>query len=110
MSQAYCSALPVGYWQHSSNGEPFGRLVLQASYEAVLLAAVEQAAAGGSNKVLLTRIGGGVFRNGDAWINDAIERSVDIVKDGGLDITMVCYGSVDPDVQDLVDRFDRVQR
>ena len=47
---------------------------------------------------------------GDAWINDAIERSVDIVKDGGLDITIVCYGSVDPDVQDLVDRFDRVQR
>ena len=106
VSQAYCSALPVGYWRHMSNGEPFGRLVLQASYEAVLLAATEQAAAGGSNKVLLTRIGGGVFRNGDAWINDAIERAVEIVGDAGLDISIVCFGHVDPGVKSIVDHWN----
>ena len=106
VSQAYCSALPVGYSSlPKADWELFGRLVLQASYEAVLLAAVEQAAAGGSNKVLLTRIGGGVFGNGDAWINDAIERAVGIVGDAGLDISIVCHSRVDPEVQAIVDRW-----
>lgn len=106
VSQAYCSALPVGYSSESmADWELFARLVLQASYEAVLLAAVEQAVAGGSNKVLLTRIGGGVFGNAEEWINDAIDRAVGIVADAGLDIRLVCYGGVDPQLQALVDRW-----
>ena len=36
----------------------FARLVLEAAYEATLLAAAEQAEAGGSNTVLLTRLDG----------------------------------------------------
>ena len=80
--------------------------MLEASYEAVLLAAVEQAAAGGSNRVLLTRIGGGVFGNGDVWIDDAIERAVGIVGDAALDITVNCYRSVDPGVRVIVDRWN----
>ena len=106
VAQAYCSALPVSYGLRGGHWEPFGRLVLQASYEAVLLAATEQAAAGGSNKVLLTRIGGGVFGNGDAWINDAIERAVEIVGDAGLDIAVVCFGHVDPGVKSIVDHWN----
>lgn len=106
VSQAYCSALPVGY---SSSGkrdwEPFARLVLEASYETVMLAALEQAAAGGSNKLLLTRIGGGVFGNGDAWIDDAIDRALGIVADAGLEVSIVCHGSVSRGVQALVDKW-----
>jgi hypothetical protein len=108
VSQAYCSALPVGYSLHGkSHWEPFARVVLEASYEAVMLAAVEQADAGGSNTVLLTRIGGGVFGNGDDWIDSAIERAMGIVKDGGLEIIFVAHGSATPGVQALVDRYQR---
>ncbi|MEI7546227.1 MAG: hypothetical protein WCJ53_15550 [Mycobacteriaceae bacterium] len=108
VSQAYCSALPVGYSAGGRHGwEPLARLVLQASYEALMLAAVEQATAGGSNKVLLTRIGGGVFHNGDDWIDSAIERAMDIVKDAGLDIVIVEYRDISPGVQGIVDRYGR---
>ena len=76
VSQAFCSALPVNYGDgRKSAWEAFGRLVLEASYEATLLAAVEQSLAGMSNIVLLTRVGGGVFGNADAWIDDAIVRA-----------------------------------
>lgn len=106
VSQAYCSALPVGYSHLSrSDWELFARLVLEASYEAVMLAAVEQAAGGGSNKLLLTRIGGGVFRNGDDWIDGAIDRALGIVSDAGLDVAIVCHGGVSRGVQALVDKW-----
>ena len=106
VSQAYCSALPLGYSSlPRADWAPFARLVLQASYEATLLAAAEQAAAGGSNRVLLTRIGGGVFRNDDAWIDDAIERALGVVEDAGLDIFIVCHGYVDSGVRALVDQW-----
>ena len=68
--------------------------MLEAAYEATLLAAVEQAVGGGSNIVLLTRLGGGVFGNADAWIDDAIVRAIEIVKDAGLDIRLVSHGRV----------------
>jgi hypothetical protein len=93
VSQAFCSALPLGYSRLSSREwEPFARLVLEATYEATLLAAVEQVAQGGSNIVLLTRVGGGVFRNDLAWIDAAVERAVGLVDDAGLDIRTVRFG------------------
>lgn len=108
MSQAYCSALPCGYSSHRRAAwEPFARLVLPASYEAVILVAVEQASNGGSNTVLLTRIGGGVLRNGDDWIDDAIERAMGIVQDAGLDIVHVAHGHVSPGIEAIVDRYGR---
>jgi hypothetical protein len=82
------STLPRKDW------EPFARLVLEASYEAVMLAAVEQASAGGSPTVLLTHIGGGVFSNGRDWIDSAIERAMGIVADAGLDIAFVARNPV----------------
>ena len=105
VSQAYCSALPVSYGLYGGDWEPFGRLVLQAAYESTLLAAVEQVAGGGSNRVLLTRLGGGAFGNEDAWINDAIARALGVVEAAGLDIAIVCHGHIDPQVQRLVDRW-----
>ena len=105
VSQAYCSALPVGYATHGGGDwEPFARLVLEASYEALMLAAVEQATAGGSNKVLLTRIGGGVFGNGDAWIDSAIERAMGIATFAGLDIVIVEYRQIGAGVRGIIGR------
>jgi hypothetical protein len=93
VSQAFCSALPVAYSslpQH--HWESFARLVLQSAYEATLLAAAEQASNSGSNTVLLTRLGGGAFGNGDDWIDSAIERALAVVEHAGLDIRIVSRG------------------
>ena len=90
VSQAFCSALPVAYSTISGSAwEAFARLVLEAAYEATLLAAVERAGAGGSRTVLLTRLGGGAFGNESEWIDDAIWRALSIVERAGLDIRLV---------------------
>lgn len=106
VSQAFCSALPLGYSRlPRSQWEPFARLILEATYEATLLAGAEQAAAGGSSIVLLTRVGGGVFHNDPAWIDAAIERAAGIVEEAGLDIRVVCHSQVSPGVQAIVERW-----
>lgn len=108
VSQAFCSALPVAYSSiPQSNWEIFARVILEAAYEATILAAVEQATAGGSNTVLLTRLGGGVFGNADAWIDDAIVRSLDIVEHAGLDVRLVSYRHVDASMHSVADRWRR---
>jgi hypothetical protein len=106
VSQAFCSALPVAY-SHlpAPDWELFARLVLEATYEATLLAAAEQASAGGSNVVLLTRVGGGAFGNGAGWIDDAIERALSIVEYAGLDIRLVDYGHINLSSRALADRW-----
>ncbi len=104
VSQAFCSGLPVGYQDLPSEVcEPFARLILEGTYEATLRAASESAARGGSPRVLLTRVGGGVFGNDDRWIDDAIERALGLAKDAGLKVDLVSYGSVHPS-------FDRLER
>jgi hypothetical protein len=107
VSQAFCSALPVAYGGgRPSEWEAFARLVLEAAYEATLLAAVEQSLAGGSNIVLLTRVGGGVFGNADEWIDDAIVRAVEMVEHAGLDVRLVSYGQVHQSFRAIAERFD----
>jgi hypothetical protein len=107
VSQALCSALPVAYsGGHPRAWEAFARLVLEATYEATLLAAAEQSAAGGSNIVLLTRVGGGVFGNDDVWIDDAIVRALAIVEYAGLDIRLVSRGHVHESFRAIAERFD----
>lgn len=104
VSQAFCSALPVSYGAgEQRDWEAFARLVLEAAYEATLLAAVEQE----SDIVLLTRLGGGAFGNDDVWIDDAIVRALGLVENAGLDIRLVSRGSVHPSFRAIADRFDR---
>ena len=55
--------------------------------------------------MLLTRIGGGVFENGDDWIDSAIVRAMDLVKDAGLDIVFVARGAASPGTRAIVDRY-----
>jgi hypothetical protein len=91
VSQVFCSALPVAYSDLDSElWAPFARLILEAAYEATLLAAVLNShEPGGSNRVLLTHLGGGAFGNRHAWINAAIERALEIVNATGLEILHV---------------------
>ena len=79
--------------------------MLEATYEATLSAAVEQSLAGRSNTVLLTRVGGGVFGNADAWIDDAIVRAPTLVEHAGLDIRLVSYGQVHQLFRAITERF-----
>ena len=106
VSQAFCSALPVAY-----SGIParhwagFASLVLEAAYEATLLAAVINRAEGGSDRVFLTRLGGGAFGNDDAWIESAIRRALERMRDADLDVRLVSYMSVPPELASLAHEF-----
>ncbi len=106
VSQAYCSALPVGYSSHSPElWEPFARLILEASYEATFCAAILNAAETGNNTLFLTLIGGGVFENRMEWIMDAIVRSLKIYGNRDLDVAIVSYGQSSQEVQRLLGAF-----
>lgn len=92
VSQAFCSAIPVSYSKVSARlWNPFARLVLEAAYEATFLAAARNAARGGSNRLYLTRLGGGAFGNPDDWIDSAIHRALKLFADCSLEVLLVQY-------------------
>ena len=94
VSQAFCSALPVSFSQIPHRlWRRFACLILEAAYEATLLAAVENARRGSSNVVLLTRLGGGAFGNDGDWIDGAIGRALDLSAGFDLDVRLVSYGA-----------------
>ena len=106
LSQAYCSALPVAYSAHPPLlWEKFARLVLEASYEACLAAAVLNYHNTGNNKVYLTLIGGGAFGNDTDWIMQAIHRALRLFKHTNLDVVIVSHSRSNPAVQNLVIDF-----
>lgn len=107
VSQAFCSALPVAYgrlpvlcWQ------AFGTLVLEAAYEATLWAALERAQAGGSNRVLLTALGGGAFGNDETWIFKAMCRALRLFENHALDVKLVSYREPTALMKETVAAFD----
>jgi hypothetical protein len=83
----------------------FARLVLEASYEATLCAAVLNAARTGNKTVFLTLVGGGVFGNEEDWILGAIDRALGLYQHADLDVAIVSYGSSNPKVGELVVRI-----
>lgn len=106
VSQAFCSALPVTYTNVTRElWRPFATLVLEAAYEATLLAALENAQRGGTNIVLLTLLGGGVFGNDSRWIHAAMFYALDLMRDRDLDVRVVCYGAASASTLNLVDAF-----
>jgi hypothetical protein len=110
VSQAYCSALPVSYNRGSDPElwQPFARLVLEAAYEATVLAGVINAdRPGGSNSVYLTLLGGGAFGNEREWILDSIRRALDSVRGQALDVWLVSYGSVPTDLKALAAAYQQ---
>lgn len=103
VTQVFCSALPVAYgrWPQPL-WEDFAQLVLNAAYEATLLAGVLNSRQGGSNIVLLTMLGGGAFGNAREWIHTAIRRSLEKTQGHGLDVRLVSYGPPSAELRSLV--------
>lgn len=95
VSQSLCSALPLGYSHEvSSEWKTFARLILEATYEATLLAAAENAARHQGAPVYLTLVGGGVFGNRQEWIRDAMQRAFRRLEGVALDVRIVHYREV----------------
>ncbi len=101
VTQVYGAALPVAYGQPAAPlWESLARLVLEASYEATLLIAQNE----GIERVFLTRLGGGVFGNDDAWIRDANWSAMERVR--GLECHLVSYGRSSPEVRHIVEHHN----
>ncbi|MCS6851189.1 MAG: hypothetical protein NZ700_08485 [Gemmataceae bacterium] len=106
VSQAYCSALPVAYTKHPPElWARFATLVLEASYEATICAAIINANRTGNNTLFLTLLGAGAFGNDLNWITGAIRRALSLYHDCGLDVAIVSYHRSQPCVQQLVKEF-----
>ena len=108
VSQAFCSALPVSYHRFDAavHWAPLATLVLEAAYEATLLAAVLNAQRGASRQVLLTLLGGGAFGNDPAWIRAAVQRAWRAVVGHGLDVRLVSFGQPAPGLQAWADALN----
>lgn len=106
VTQAYCSALPVAYGDHPTPlWESFARLVLEASYEATLCAAILNALNTGNRQVFLTLVGGGVFGNELHWITDSIKRALHCYQNWDLAVAIVSYQTSKPAVQRLIETY-----
>ena len=108
VTQAYCSALPVAYCDHPvSAWEEAARLVLEASYEATICAAITHYNRTGNNKVYLTLLGGGVFGNELRWITAAIDRALRFYEQWPLDVRLVGRSLPAIEVRDLLHRYSQ---
>lgn len=106
VSQAYCSALPVAYSQLPSElWVEFARIVLEASYEATICAGILNYINTGNNKLYLTLVGGGVFGNEVTWIVKALQRSLNLYENVGLDVAIVSYGRSKSQIQELTSSY-----
>ena len=106
VSQAFCSALPGAYTNvPSAHWKPFASLVLEAAYEATMLAAVLNKLRGESNVVLLTLLGGGAFGNEDNWIIAAIRLALTMMSRFDVDVRLVSYGTPSREILQLVKEF-----
>lgn len=102
VSHAYCSALPVAYTEHPRElWARFATLILEASYEATICAAILNASNTKNPTLFLTLLGGGAFGNEVDWIVEAIRRALHGYRDSGLDVSIVSYGRSNPRVQQL---------
>jgi hypothetical protein len=102
VTQTYNSAVSIGYSALEEHlWKPIAQVVLDGTYEATLLVGILKSIEEGSNgsvPIYLTKVGGGVFRNKDEWIVQAITRAINSVKglDVDLDIRIVHFGQLDP--------------
>ena len=98
--------MPVGYSSFSIDlWQPFARLVLEASYEAAICAAILNGKNTGNSTVFLTLIGGGAFGNEFDWIIDAIQRVLTLYAAYRINVVIVSYGRSKPHVHQLVSGF-----
>jgi len=114
VTQVFASACAVAYnlptpphmWKD------FASLILEASYEATLCAAIiaahKNCGRDGSNKVFLTLLGGGVFGNDIEWIVNAIRTACQRYEDYALDVRVVTYaGKPNSLLAEMVRRYNK---
>jgi len=108
VSQAYCSALPVAYSQvEDHHWEAFSRLILEATFEATLYAALINYEQTGNPKVYLTLVGGGAFGNKMDWILDALTKALYPFAASPLEIYMVSFGSINPAIDQWIKNLEK---
>jgi len=106
VSQAYCSALPVAYsYIESEHWELFAKLILEATYEATLYAAMVNLNNTGCPKVYLTMVGGGAFGNQQNWIIDALVKAMEKFRHTPLNVKMISYNKSNPSVKKIEELF-----
>lgn len=106
VSQIYCSALPVAYCQMESiYWESFARIILEATYESTLYAALINWERNKSEKVFLTLVGGGAFGNEEHWIVESIQQTISKFKHTPLHVQIVSYGQSNPYVLRAICEF-----
>lgn len=104
VTQVYCSALPVAYSGIStSHWEAFACIVLEATYESMLCAALINYEKTGNQNVFLTLVGGGAFGNKMEWIFDALRNAIQKFRHTPLKLKIVSYGSSKPAVRTFVE-------
>ncbi|MDQ6997842.1 MAG: hypothetical protein Q9M17_03930, partial [Mariprofundus sp.] len=107
VSQAYCSALPIAYSEHSSLlWEDFAKLILEAAYEAILCAAILNFRKTGNNTVFLTLLGGGAFGNDTSLIIQGIKHAIERYSENALEVVIVSNGSSNSYVQQFIREFE----
>lgn len=104
VTQVYCSALPVGYSATDPmKWEKFARLILDGLYEATMLSALENREKTDNNRVFLTLVGGGAFRNQPEWIVESVVKNLEKYGSSGLEINFVSYGQSNKTVRRIID-------
>ena len=106
VTQVFCSAIPVTYNNIKTDLlEPFSHLILEASYEATLLAGALNSLRYKSDSVYLTLLGGGAFGNDESWIISSIEKVFNETFCYGLDVKIVCYDEPSIELQNFVKSY-----
>jgi hypothetical protein len=100
--QVFCSACPIGYSKIPVEiWEPFARCILNALFEATLIAGALLARQRNQRvNVFLIGVGAGVFRNPKSWIVDALREALDRHRYEPIDVRFIHWGSVDPTLRD----------
>ena len=108
VSQAYCSALPVAYSHIPSQyWENFAKLILEASYEATLYAALQNLKNHLSDTVYLTLLGGGAFGNEMEWITDSMKKAIHKFRNTPLKVFIVSYGQSNHHVISMIEELKK---
>ena len=111
VTQVYCSAVSCNYTSiPRKTWQPIAEIILQSQYEGAIWSAVLNHLRGGTNKLFLTFIGGGVFGNKNKWIGRSISRALNIATkyDTGLDIIICHYKYINEEIKNIIDGSNEI--
>jgi len=99
INQVFTAAVNMGDIPSSTSGLEIhvAKYLLWAAYRGTILSAIENSLCEwnqeciGKNKLYLTLIGGGVFRNSLTWIIKAIQDNEELMKRAGLQIYLIIF-------------------